>query len=172
MHPEIEILAPGNLSSDEFQTCLALLEQGNAVDVEYARKELPRAVCIALRRDAGEIVALGAVKRIRPNYAADKADRAGFQFDSNIHEVGYIVVRESHRDKKLSRPILEALLASFDSRPLFATTFNERMMTSLGRCGFEKKGKKWQNPKGDWLSLWIMTTLAKSVDASQPTPAA
>jgi hypothetical protein len=82
MYPKIEIFAPGNLSSDDFQTCLALLEQGNAVDVESARKELPRAVCIALHRDAGEIVALGAVKRIRRNYATDKAERAGFKFDS------------------------------------------------------------------------------------------
>lgn len=44
MTPSIEYITPAKLTSEELEVCLAILEEGQAVDVDSARKELPLAV--------------------------------------------------------------------------------------------------------------------------------
>jgi hypothetical protein len=155
MNSEIEIVVPASLNNAETLACLQVLENGDAVDIEYAKQELPRCTVVALAKEGGTIVALGAVKRQRPEYAADKATKAGFEFDSRTHEVGYIAVANSHRGRHLSRDILQILLTKFAIRPLFATTSNERMKATLSFSGFAQQGKDWKGPRGNWISLWI-----------------
>jgi predicted GNAT family N-acyltransferase len=112
---------------------------------------------VAVKRNAGDIVALGVVKRQRPAYAADKAAKAGFGFDKNIHEIGYVAVRESHKGQHLSRQIVQSFLAEVPCRPLFATTSSDRMKATLRYTGFERQGNEWPAPRGNVLSLWIKT---------------
>ena len=158
MNSGTEIVVPESLNDSETLVCLQVLENGDAVDVEYAKQELPRCAVVALVKESGNIIALGAIKRQRPEYAADKAAKAGFEFDNRTHEVGYITVANSHRGRHLSRDILQTLLTKFAIRPLFATTSNERMKATLSFSGFDQKGKEWKGPRGNWLSLWIKST--------------
>jgi hypothetical protein len=40
--------------------------------------------------------------------------------------------------------------------PLFATTFNERMIKALTKAGFVQRGREWRRKQGgQMLSLWI-----------------
>jgi hypothetical protein len=38
--------------------------------------------------------------------------------------------------------------------PLFATTSNGRMKSTLGKARFAQKGQEWHGESG-WLSLWL-----------------
>jgi predicted GNAT family N-acyltransferase len=72
-----------------------------------------------------------------------------------MHELGYVVVRASHRRRGLSKAITEKLLALFE-RPLFATTSNEHMERTLSQTGFARKGHSWKSHKNEDLHLWMI----------------
>jgi len=57
---------------------------------------------------------VGAIKGQRANYARAIAQRSGFGFDPQTHEPGYMVVRESHRKRGISKAITERLLGVFE----------------------------------------------------------
>lgn len=155
MNDDVQICAPGELSTAEIQSCISLVQKGGALEnPKWAADQLPRAIIIAIKRDGREIVGVGAIKPQRPKYAADKARKSGFEFDSNAHELGYVVVKESHRGKGISRSITTKLLSAFQTRPLFATTPNPRMKRTLKKIGFIRRGNEWPGKKGK-LSLWI-----------------
>jgi hypothetical protein len=144
--------APGALSGADIERCIAIITSGDAVDPKSAARELPRTSALALVRTEGEIVGVGAIKRVRTGYTADIAQKSGFVFDSGTAELGYVAVDDKHRGKRLSHRIVEALTAQHG--PLFATTDNEYMKRSLAAAGFVKKGHGWKGNR-DELSLWI-----------------
>lgn len=157
MNSGVQVYAPAELSKDEIRVCISLVQKGGALEnPEWAADQLPRAIIIAIKRDGSEIVGVGAIKRRRPKYAGDKARKSGFEFDSNAHELGYVVVKESHRRKGISQQITAKLLSAFQTRPLFATTSNSKMKPTLEKAGFVQRGKEWpgKNGKGK-LSLWV-----------------
>lgn len=151
----IETFADGSLPKADLAQCLQLLETGGAVNIESATQELPMAPLVAVYRDRGTIVALGAIKRKRPTYAAGVAKKSGFRFSEQCHEIGYVAVAETHGNRGLSKAITSKLLAAFPERPVFATTSNKRMKCSLTHAGFNQHGKEW-NGKSLKLSLWIL----------------
>lgn len=143
------------LTDEEIEACLAVLREGAAVNLAIVKMGLPEAVLVALKRDGHEIVAVGAIKQKRPKYAAAIAKKCGFSFDSNIHELGYVAVKETQRGKRLSHHITAALLSRFADHPLFATTSNFRMKCTLKRFGFVQRGNEWKGNGEDPLSLWL-----------------
>jgi predicted GNAT family N-acyltransferase len=155
MKREIECCPPTDLSKEEIQACLSVVKEGDAVNLKSATSELPQAMMIAFRREGQNIVAVGVIKQKRPYYASTVAKTSGFVFDENIHELGYVAVTKTHRNRKLSHKITAELLSSFQSRPIFATTSEEAMKKVLEKAAFVKQGKEWQWKKGNRLSLWI-----------------
>ena len=97
----VTICATADLSLTELERCNAIVTSGGAVKVKFAVAELPRASKLAVVRLEIEIVALGAIKRIRDYYAADIAKKSGFDFDKNMPEVGYIAVDDQRRRRRL-----------------------------------------------------------------------
>lgn len=151
----IETFVNDSLSEGDLAQCLQLLKNGGAVNVETAAQELPVAPLVAIHRDGGSVVAVGAIKVKRPHYARGVAKKSGFKFDDQCHEIGYVAVAETHGNRGLSKAITAKLLAEFTQRPVFATTSNKRMKSSLTRAGFSQRGTEWdgKNPK---LSLWML----------------
>lgn len=145
--------APGELSSQELARCVAIIREGEAVDPRYAAVELPRARALAVACKGTEIVGVGAIKRLRPDYAARKGRESGHAFDKNMPELGYVAVDPQHRGHLLSHRLVSALLANHRG-PLFATTDNAAMKRTLAKAGFKKKGHDWTGGRGQ-LSLWI-----------------
>lgn len=68
-----------------------------ALDEEHLR----HCLFVVVKREGDQIVGVGAVKGQRPNYARTIAGRSGFEFDPQMHELGYVVVRASHRRRGL-----------------------------------------------------------------------
>jgi len=133
MFPVVSTVKPGKeLSPEEIAGCVAVLKEGKAVYLESAEGELPVAVAVALCGDEQGIFGVGAVKRPRPPYAKSTAEKSAFDFDPNMHELGYIAVLKSHQNQGHGGKILNALLNAFNG-PLWATTFNPLMKSSLGK---------------------------------------
>jgi predicted GNAT family acetyltransferase len=110
---------------------------------------------VAVVRDGRAIIGVGTIKRKRPKYAAKIAERSGFAFDQDMHELGYIAVADSHRGKGLSHQIVEKLLSAFGSGAIFATTSCVIMNKTFKAAGFELRGEEWRGRSGKVLSLWI-----------------
>lgn len=122
MSIEIEICSPTKLSKADAQACLSLIRDGKAVSLRSATEELPQARLVAIARDGESVVGVGALKRVRPEYAFDVAQKSGFRFNTHLHELGYIAVKPSHRGQKISKRIAAMLLAQLPDQQLFATT--------------------------------------------------
>jgi len=144
---------PGDLTKRDFATCVTIIKSGGAVDPEAAERELPLVGAIAIVRRDGQIVAVGAIKRIRREYAAKIAEKSRKQFPPDTPELGYVAVHPDHQGHGLSSRIADALLSQH-AGPLFATTSSQRMKSTLGKAGFSQEGQEWEGGSGR-LSLWL-----------------
>lgn len=145
-------VGPGHDLGDELYACIEIIKEGGAVNVATATEELPEALFVAVKRAAGSIVGVGAIKKQRPWYARDIADKSGHKFDENLHELGYFAVHANHRKQGIARQLLLHLISLGRPRPLFATTSSTTMKKLLSEVGFKQHGKQWKNST---LSLWI-----------------
>jgi GNAT superfamily N-acetyltransferase len=118
---DVEACAPSDLSTEELETCAAIIRRGDAVDPDSAGAELPRAQVLAVVRRGDDIVGVGVIKRIRRHYASSIADKSGASFDQDTPELGYVAVDQEHRRHGLSHRIVAKLLLNHEGR-LFATT--------------------------------------------------
>lgn len=145
-----------DLSPNEIKACVVVLKEGGAVDLRKAKAELPHAALVAIVRDGEDIVGVGAIKQQRPLYAKKiaSAQYSGFLFDPKMHELGYVAVLKASRGGQ-SGPIVDSLLKTFKGS-LWATTFNDRMKSTLKHRGFVQRGKEWPSANREHqVSLWI-----------------
>ena len=145
-----------DLSPDEIKACVAVLKEGDAVDLKIAERELPHAVAVAIVQVGQDIVGVGVIKQQRTAYAKRiaSAKHSGFSFDPKMHELGYVAVLKANRGGQ-SGPIVDSLLQTFKGS-LWATTFDDRMKSTLGHRGFVQRGKEWPSESGKHqVSLWI-----------------
>jgi hypothetical protein len=155
MSNEVLTFSPNELSDKDIEACISLLKDGGGVNPRTMAMELPHAMLLAIIREGNEIVGVGAIKRKRPKYARLIGKKSGFHFNSKIHELGYIALKESHRSLGLSYDITAKLLAEFRDRPLFATCSNEHMKRTLEKAGFVRRGNGWLGLRGEF-TLWIV----------------
>jgi hypothetical protein len=149
---EVKTPSPKALESSDFDTCVAIVKTGDAVNWKSAKEELPCATALAIAWKDKQIVGVGAIKRERREYAADIAKKSGVEFPSETLELGYVAVSPDHRGHNLSHCIVRALLNQHTGR-LFATTSSDYMKRTLTRFGFVSKGKEWKGRKY-MLSFW------------------
>jgi hypothetical protein len=164
---EVQVSGQGELPDRDLQECVSLIAAGDAVDPDTAAEHLPQCEFVAVKRDGDQIVGVGAIKGQRANYARAIAQRSGFGFDPQTHELGYMVVCESHRKRGISKAITERLLGVFE-RQLFATTSNEHMERTLGEVGFVRRGHSWKSHKNEDLHLWIKPMKDSSGEHAKP----
>lgn len=155
MSIEVLTFSPNELSDEDIEACISLLKDGGGVNPITMATELPHAMLLAIIREGNEIVGVGAIKRKRPQYARSIGKKSGFHFNNNIHELGYIALKESHRGFGLSNEITTKLLAEFRGRPLFATVSKEPMKRTLEKAGFVRRGDGWSGLRGEF-TLWIL----------------
>jgi hypothetical protein len=149
----LTVAAAEELTAASLGECSRILKEGGAVNVQTAKVEIPIASVVAIARQGDAIVGLGVIKRMRPEYAADKSEKSGVPFDPQTAELGYVAVDKQHRGHGLSFRIADLLLSK-DHATLFATTDSERMKSVLRKVGFERRGRQWPGKRG-LLSLWI-----------------
>ena len=145
---------PSQLTEPETRECVALIGEGDAVDRAFVETWFPRSIVVAVKRLGAEIVGIGTIKPARPTYTGTVAKRSGAELDPEMHELGYVAVKERHRGQGISHAIVQELLSAHDA-PLFATTSDARMKRTLGRFRFVRRGSEWAGDRGSVLSLWV-----------------
>jgi hypothetical protein len=147
----VKACAAVDLSDRELATCVEIVKDGGAVAITLEKLQNARMLAVASK--AGTIVGVGAIKRDRPDRAADIARRSGFSFPKETPELGYVAVALQHRRQGLSYQLVGALLKAMPGR-LFATTDDHHMMKTLSGAGFARYGSEWPGHRGQ-LSLWL-----------------
>lgn len=133
--------------------CLQLIANGGAVDVATARRDFPRSAAISVVRKEYEVVGVASVKPLRTKYATGIARKAKFPFAPETPELGYVVVDDEHRGKRLSSRMAAALAK--DGGAMLDTTSDAKMKSALKGAGFEQRGCEWKGRRGNAISLWI-----------------
>ena len=151
---EIRLCAANDLSGTDLAACIELVTGGDAVNPATVKRDLPCSTRIAIVRKAGSVVGVGVIKPIRPRYAAGVSGKSKIVFDEDMPELGYVAVSRDHQGHGLSARIVGTLLTG-TGKPLFATTSNARMKSTLTKAGFVQRGKEWKGRRGDQLSLWL-----------------
>jgi GNAT superfamily N-acetyltransferase len=166
---EITSRAPSKIPLRDLSRCIKIVQIGDAVDPDSASVELPRSHILVFALAGGHIVGVGAIKRRRPAYARQIAERSGASFDPNTLELGYVAVEPNHRGRGLSELIVLELLAHHPDA-LFATTSSEPLRNdSIIRStmlayeyekvhrrsrGFVRPGPRGQGSGSDGFSQW------------------
>jgi len=148
---DVTTCAPADLSQSEFGTCVTLVRDGGALEVDCEAR-LRRAAHLAIARRADAIVAVGAIKEVRPDYAKKVSGRSKMEFPSETPELGYVAVDKDHRGRHLSDRIVAQLLSA-TAGSVFATTDDQFMKRALKKAGFAERGQSWDRQRGA-LSLW------------------
>ena len=150
---EARTCVPENLRPDELTACLNILAIGDAVDMPSARRSFPKAHLVAVAREQGQIVAVGAIKHERSWYAAKIACDSGVTFPQRpVNSVTLPSIRGT-KTKGSSVAWAQALLNDYRER-LFATTYTDYMKRTLKKARFLNKGKEWKGRKQNLVSLW------------------
>ena len=131
---------------------MAIIKDGGAVKLRTMRRDLTRSQMLAIARYRTQIVAVGAIKLVRKEYAAGIAVKSKYSFPADTPELGYVAVDLAHQGHGLSHQITHLLLSQHTGR-LFATTDCPRMKKTLTDAGFCQEGKEWEGERGT-LSFW------------------
>ena len=141
----------GDADGVDLEKCVFIIRAGGAVNVDATK--LQRATVLVLAKRGSEIVGVGSVKGVRPDYAASIATKSGFPLMPETPELGYIAVDDRHRGNRLSYRLVRELLRDRIGS-LFATTDAEYMKPALLAAGFIQEGREWDGDRGR-LSLWL-----------------
>ncbi len=142
------------LTKADLAACIKVITEGDAVDPESAAAELPLALRVAVARSKQSVIGVAAIKRPRPAYASSVATKSRSTFPSDLPELGYVAVNATYQGYGVGRDLVGRLLASFITRPLFATTATPAMKRLLTKSGFHLHGSPWHGLKAE-LSLWV-----------------
>src|SRR5260370_41890925 len=89
---DVTACAGSDLTPDELTQCLRVIQEGGAVSLASAKKQLPLAPVVAIARRGNQIVGIGAIKQSRPTYARSVAKKSGRSFEKKMSELGYVAV--------------------------------------------------------------------------------
>jgi len=159
---KITLKAPSECSRGELELFTRLARDGGEVQSYGLSNRVRRAKALAFLVEDGSTIGIAALKQPDQGYKADVFAKAGAaeapgQF---LYEVGWVVIAEKHRGRKLSRVLVDAVLSKSESRSVFATsaTTREAMHRTLSRFGFVRHGQSYPSSERDEeLFLFIRT---------------
>ena len=109
---------------------------------------------VTVKESGAEIVGFGVIKPSRRHYVQTVVKQSGAELRPEMHEQGYVVVKEEYRGNGISGAIVRALRSAHEIR-LFATTSNARMKNTLREWGFVQRGNEWTGSSRNVLSLGV-----------------
>ena len=144
----------------------SLLEKGGQVEMAFFNSslKLKKKPIFAMKYDKNEVVAIGALKRERSEYAKKRFKVAKSQLNSQEYdtELGWIVTEEKYRRRGFCDFVVKNLLDYFKEqrvgRKLFATVRedNDRMRHILAKNGFKQEGESFDSERGHYkLCLYV-----------------
>jgi GNAT superfamily N-acetyltransferase len=142
---EITAKEAGAFSEAEHQDFLRLVREGGEVGDAVLESNVRNAKCLVFLRSASALIGIAALKNPRLSYRQRVGASSGAEIPaaSFPYELGYVFITEDHRERGLSRRLVEAALAGANGLGVFATSHaaNAGMHATLGNCGFSLAGK-------------------------------
>jgi predicted GNAT family N-acyltransferase len=152
----IQIKSASQMTAQEIENCFSLLEQGKSVDMKSAKEIFPLCQTVALIVGNGAILACGAIKPLREDYAETIGEKSHYGVYLGF-ELGYVAVDSKFRGQGFARHTVKTLVREMEGSSLFAVTANSTMQKINLQCGFNKAGVEWKskiNPEQN-LSLYV-----------------
>ena len=152
------------ITGDDIEKFRSLVEKGEQVEMKYFYSSLDKRPILTMTYDKNEVVAIGALKRERSEYAKKIFGNAQSQLNPQDFdtELGWIVTEEKHRKQGLCNSVVKNLLYYFKEQrvggKLFATVRkdNDGMMHILEKNGFKKEGEPFDSKRGPYkLCLYV-----------------
>jgi predicted GNAT family N-acyltransferase len=152
--------------------CQLIREEGQ-VDLEGLEEQVRRAYALVFLFDRTDLIGTAAIKQPRLDYKRRVFEMGAVpeMEEAYSFELGYVVVAKSHRNRKLSRQLVDAAIESVPDVPLFATSRSDRvaMHRTLERYNFRRVGQTYQSiEQGAEVLLFVrdVAQQALGVDAA------
>lgn len=151
---------PAECGPEEIRAFARLLDRAFGASDRSAR--VGRAVALVFLEAGSELAGVAAIKTPDYDHRRGVFTRAGVALAGPPprHELGWVVVDESHRGQGCSRLLAQAALEAAGQVDLFATshTGNHAMHKTLERVGFTRLGRPWLSRRHQReLALFLRT---------------
>jgi len=161
---KVQVLTPDLLSLAQLEAFKALVQMGDEVDPVTLPGLVQTALAVGVVEQAGQIVAVGGIKRPKAGYRAKVFGKAGVEDPGRFpFELGWLFVQEGHRERGLSGRLVRALLERAKDARVYATSSvgNARMHSTLEKAGFASAGQQYRSSKpGKRLMLFVRGSIA------------
>ena len=155
-----DIKKPKDCSKDEIDRFVALVSRGGEVS-DGIEGRIIKAQALGFVKYDKYPVGVAAIKRPLKAYREKVFEKSGSELnkDDFLLELGWVYLKENHRNKGLMTPLIEEMLSSVDGRAIFATTRNSNvvMIQLLEHFGFKQSGSCYRSVKhpDETLRLYV-----------------
>lgn len=145
------------LTKDDLERIIALVEAGGSVDPGRVRENLSHAFLIGyVRDDNGEIVACSSLKHPRAEFTQMVREQTGLDLSGYL-ERGYTSVLPEFRGKKVASNLLAGLTARVGDRKLYSVIGEDNIGgQKIAINNNTRKMAVYKSPKtGKKMGIWI-----------------
>ena len=158
-----EIKPPKDCSKEEVEAFISLVNRGGEVS-DGIQNRIARAKSLGFVLYDGHPVGVAAIKRPLKSYRESVFKKA----DSPVscknfdYELGWIFLKDDHRQKSQMTPLIDKLLSELSGAPVFATarSSNVVMIQILEHFQFEKSGGSYQSSQHPGESVQLFTRVS------------
>lgn len=151
-NPQIVAKAPAACSDVEIADFVALVLAGGEVAPHGLENRVRSAERIAFLRENGCLLGVAGLKYPSQSHRSKVAELSGVPLPSKEFpfELGWVFIRPSARNRRLSVPLCRPLIEAAVSQGVFATsrTENDGMHRTLCKLGFIPAGAAYKSPRG------------------------
>lgn len=155
-----EIKRPADVSKEEMDRFIALVSRGGEV-ADGLQDRIAHAKALGFVKFDEHPVGVAAIKRPLKSYRMKVFEKSKSSLEQSdfSFELGWIYLKENHRQKGQITPLLEEMLSDYANKAIFATTRSSNlvMMELLKQLGFKMSGTPYrsiQHPD-ESLSLFV-----------------
>jgi predicted GNAT family N-acyltransferase len=165
--------SPAECSSEELALFARFVRDGGEVQSQGLPGRIRQAKALAFLVENGQAIGIAALKQPNQGYRAGVFAKAKAieTPDRFPYEVGWVVIDEKHRGRKLSRALVDAVLSRSEGCDVFATSVTTRkfMHRTLMHFDFAQHGQPYPSSQRDEdLFLFIRTNVQSSTRAEEP----
>lgn len=133
---------PSEMTADEKKEFIALVTAGGEVLEHGLPERVDQAIALITIHDGETLAGTAAIKSPSGAYRRGHFTKAGVPDEARDYdlELGWIVVRDTHRRKGYVRFLMTAALAAAEGHGIYATTKSEQIRHILPDYGFTVQG--------------------------------
>jgi len=162
MTAAVQVIRPHILGAANVAKFARAVAAGGEVSTDSLQERVKRAAYLAVLTVDGKPVGVGALKIPTDGHRDSVTCGSGVDVSESEYkyELGWVVVMPEYRGRKLSRMIVDALLARVGDAGVFCTVRGDNLavQAACAGYGFVEAGTRWQGTRGMLgLGIWQRT---------------